>query len=119
MRFILSAAAVAALGLGVLTACQNSTEAVKKETAKVNTAPPVNAAPKPAATPDPADSAPRITLEEAKKDFDAGKAVFIDTRVETQFRQERVKGAINIPVEAVETKYKEIPTGKKIIAYCS
>lgn len=65
------------------------------------------------------DNAPRITLAEAKKDFDAGNAVFVDTRSELQFRQERVKDAINIPAEAMQTKYKDIPTGKKIIAYCS
>ncbi|HEX8638115.1 MAG TPA: rhodanese-like domain-containing protein, partial [Pyrinomonadaceae bacterium] len=68
---------------------------------------------------DHADDAPRIALVDAKKDFDAGTAVFVDTRAEATYRQEHVKGAINMPMEAVETRYREIPTGKKIIAYCS
>ncbi len=83
------------------------------ETAQTNSAP---AATK---TPDPADSAPRISLAEAKQAFDEGNVVFVDTRAEVQYKQEHIKGAINVPAEAMETRYKEIPTGKKIIAYCS
>lgn len=70
-------------------------------------------------TADPADNAPRISLEDAKKDFDNGAAIFVDTRAESQYKQEHIKGAINVPMEAVEMRYKEIPTDKKIIAYCS
>ena len=66
-----------------------------------------------------ADDAPRITLADAKKDFDAGNAVFIDTRTEATYKQEHIKGALNIPVEAAEAKFNEIPKDKKIIAYCS
>lgn len=66
-----------------------------------------------------ADEASRITLEEAKKDFDAGNAVFVDTRAESAFRVEHIKGAINIPAEAFATRYSEVPKDKKIIAYCS
>ena len=97
-----------------LTACQNAAEPVKIERAQTNT----NAATK---TDNHAhtDDAPRITLEEAKKDFDAGKVIFVDTRGENAYKQEHVKGAINMPMETVEARYKEIPTGKKIIAYCS
>ena len=68
---------------------------------------------------DPADNAPRMTLAEAKKEFDAGTATFVDTRAEVQFKTERVKGAVNMPMEAFEMRYKSIPTDKKIIAYCS
>ena len=71
-----------------------------------------------APTPMP-DEVPRISLEDAKKDFDEGKATFVDTRAEVQYKQEHIKGSINVPTEAVETRYKEIPTNKKIIAYCS
>jgi PBP1b-binding outer membrane lipoprotein LpoB len=68
---------------------------------------------------DPSENAPRISLEDAKQEFDAGTAIFVDTRAEVQFQQEHVKGAINLPAEAMALRYKEIPTGKKIIAYCS
>jgi len=66
-----------------------------------------------------ADKVPRITLEDAKKDFDNGTAVIIDSRAESQYKQEHIKGALNIPIGAPDTRYSEIPKGKKIIVYCS
>ncbi len=67
----------------------------------------------------PADEAPRISVDDAKKDFDAGNVIFIDTRAESSFNEEHIKGAINIPSNAFETRYTEVPKDKKIIAYCS
>lgn len=66
-----------------------------------------------------ADQIPRITLEEAKKDYDAGVAVIIDSRPEGSYNQEHIKGSLNIPFGSPETKFSEIPKGKKIIVYCS
>ena len=65
------------------------------------------------------EEAPRISLEDAKKDFDGGKALFIDTRSADQYKAEHIKGAINIPAAEFETRYAEVPQDKKIIAYCS
>lgn len=65
------------------------------------------------------DDAPRISLADAKKDFDAGEVVFVDTRAESSYKTEHIKGAINIPASDFEARYKEIPTDKKIVAYCS
>lgn len=118
MRVILSTVAVLTVALSILTACQqNATtttdaaqkisappEANKNQTAPVNT---------------PKDDAPRISLADAKKDFDAGAAVFVDTRDSAAFKAEHIKDAINISLDVLEAKYKEIPTGKKIIVYCS
>ncbi len=117
MRYIFTMIAVFAVGSGILTACTNNTASppVKTESAKSNT----SSTTVTSKTDDPADDAPRITLADAKKDFDAGNVVFVDTRAEVQYKPEHIKGAINIPVEAAATRYKEIPTGKKIIAYCS
>ena len=41
--------------------------------------------------------AERISLADAKKSFDAGEAVFVDTRGKAFFENEHVKGAINVP----------------------
>ncbi|MCY7345882.1 MAG: rhodanese-like domain-containing protein [Pyrinomonadaceae bacterium] len=114
MKKILSLTAFLAVVLSILTACQSAASPVKIDAVKTE----INAAPKTDAH-GHADDAPRINLTDAKKDFDAGSAVFVDTRAETDFKSEHIKGAINIPMEAVELRYKEIPTGKKIIAYCS
>lgn len=96
--------------LAFLSACQNS----KTATLSTKSTPPANAN-QPA---DPAADVPRITAADAKKDFDAGTAVFVDTRSEYAYNIEHIKGAMSIPMEKFEERYKDIPTGKKIIAYC-
>lgn len=114
MRFNLKILAFLLFGFAVLTACNNVAKPAKIEKAKTNTAT--------ATQTDEhghADGAPRITLEEAKKDFDAGNTVFIDTRGDAQFKIEHIQGAINIPVEFADARYKDIPPDKKIIVYCS
>ena len=63
---------------------------------------------------------PRISLEDAKKDFDAGNAVFIDARGDIQYAQEHITGSISSgKIGPVEENYSGIPKGKKIIVYCS
>ena len=109
MRFILLVITFVTLALSA--ACQRA-ETTKTETKSTPTSSVYQK------TPDPADDVPRITVEDAKKDFDAETAVFVDTRSEYAYNQERIKGAINIPMEKFETSYQTIPTGKKIIAYC-
>lgn len=66
-----------------------------------------------------ADTAPRISLADAKKDFDAGTAVFIDTHAPEQYAQRHITGSINVPANNLEPYVDKIPKGKKIIAYCS
>ena len=63
--------------------------------------------------------APRITLADAKRDFDAGTAVFIDTHMPEQYEQRHIPRAINVPANDMEPYMNKIPKGKKIIAYCS
>ena len=66
-----------------------------------------------------ANEAPRISLADAKKAFDEGTAIFIDTRNSVAYNDERIKGALNFTVSDVEKRIAEIPKDKKIIAYCS
>lgn len=63
--------------------------------------------------------APRITLADAKKDFDAGTALFIDTRGAESYNQEHIAGAINITADDLKANLNKIPKDKKVIAYCS
>ena len=114
MRFSLKIIAVLLFGFAFSIACNNAAKPGKIEPANTNTA----TAPR-ADEHGRTDAAPRITLDEAKKDFDDGNAIFIDTRGEGSFKNEHIKGAINLPVEFAEMRYKEIPTDKKIIVYCS
>jgi len=117
MRYYISLTAILLIGISIFTACEksaptaNTAKNVSAETAKTNSVAP--------ASEDPLEAMPRISLADAKKAFDEGNAVFVDTRAEVQYQQEHVKGAISIPAEAFLTRYSEVPKGKKIIAYCS
>lgn len=68
---------------------------------------------------DDGHDAPRISLADAKKDFDAKTAVFIDTHSPDQYAQRHIPGSINVPANDMEPYLNKIPKGKKIIAYCS
>ena len=121
MRLVLSFMMISIMSFAMQT-CSKSGMTAKSDSksstassgaAAVNT----NAAtPAPTAVP---DDAPRISLEDAKKDFDKGNVVFIDTRGEESYKVEHIKGSLNIPLGSIEDHYKELPKDKKIIAYCS
>ena len=115
MKKILSLSALLAIALLISTACQK-TSTISADNTKANNV--ANVAPK-ADDHGHADDAPRIVLADAKTDFDAGNAIFVDTRPKPTYDTEHIKGAINMTTNDVEARYKEIPTGKKIIAYCS
>ncbi len=120
MKKILSLSAFLTITLFVAVACQTASTTnttVSNNGNKANQKP-ANSAPK-AHDEEHADDAPRINLADAKKDFDAGNVVFVDTRAQVSYNMEHITGALNMPMEAFETRYKEIPTDKKIIAYCS
>lgn len=121
MRFILATFAVSVFGFGVLTGCQNAAAPIRIDSAQTASAanPAAKTENSAAKTDEHTDDAPRISLADAKKDFDAGSTVFIDTRAANSYKTEHIKGALNMPAEVFEAKYKEIPTGKKIVAYCS
>lgn len=122
MRFILSFLLFAVFGFAQQSCNKESaTAANKPEIAKTNTNSGAATATSPTAAETAAvpEEAPRISLEDAKKSFDAGDVVFVDTRAEVAYKTEHIKGALNIPAEAFQTRYTEVPKNKKIIAYCS
>jgi hypothetical protein len=65
------------------------------------------------------DDAPRISLADAKKDYDGGTAIIMDVRNEEAYKQEHIKGAINLNQGVNDERLQKVPKGKKIIAYCS
>lgn len=126
MRFKLSILLIAVFATALFTACQNASVESKPETANqvpAVTYTPTNTAPvtstNTVAPVAPTDGAPRISLEDAKKAYDKGGVLFIDTRADSAYKTEHIKGAINIPVETIENRYKDVPKDKKVIAYCS
>lgn len=121
MRYNATILVIAVFAIGLFTACEKSSVASQPETA--NQIPAVTVTPtnmtNTTAPVAPTDGAPRISLEDAKKDYDKGNVLFIDTRAQSAYEIEHIKGAINIPVETIENRYKDVPKNKKVIAYCS
>ena len=68
---------------------------------------------------DPAAEAPRISVADAKKAVDAGKAVLVDVRSAMNYQQEHAKGAISLPTHEVAARASELPKDKQIITYCT
>ncbi len=119
MRFILIFAAFTAFGFAQQNCSRGEMESAVSSNSKPTAtaaSPAQNTVPPTSATP---EEARRITLADAKKDFDAKNVVFVDTRGEASYKNEHIKGAINIPADAFQTRYTEVPKNKKIIAYCS
>lgn len=61
----------------------------------------------------------RISQEDAVKLHAANRAVFIDVRSNEQFSLGHIKGAMSIPGSQLVSRFKEVPPGKTIIAYCA
>ena len=112
-----------AVGLAALLGCEQNSATANLTAA----ATPVAASPAPETTPEPKGESkykgpadvPRISVEDAKKAFDAGTAVFVDSRAEAAYKVEHIKGALNIPNGADAEKFSALPKGKKVIVYCS
>lgn len=72
-----------------------------------------------AAVANPATEAPRISVADAKKAIDAGKAVLVDVRSAVSYQQEHAKGAISLPTHEIAARLSELPKDKQIITYCT
>lgn len=61
-----------------------------------------------------------ISYEEAVELYDKGQAIIIDVRTPEEFSQSHVQGAINIPVNEIVERIKDVEKNKNkvIIVYC-
>lgn len=113
MRFINLASIAIVLGIGLLAGCasKDSTVSQAQRSSGQASQPP---APAPSA-----DTARRITAEDAHKLFENGDVLVIDVRTEVAYKESRIKGAILIPVNEVAAKANELPRDKTIVTYCT
>jgi|SRR5947209_3600290 len=67
----------------------------------------------------PSDNVRRVTLVELRDALDKGTTIVVDTRDPASYKSSHIKGSINIPLNDVANRIKELPRDKMIVAYCS
>ena len=68
------------------------------------------------------DGVPRITNETLKAKIEKGEDIIIlDVRAGMSYNDSsiKIKGALRIPPNEIEARYKELPMDKEIITYCT
>jgi len=61
----------------------------------------------------------RITPAELRQLLRRRKAVIVDVRSLETYKAGHIKGALSIPIDQVETRFRELPRNKLIATYCS
>ena len=64
------------------------------------------------------DGDEELPREDVERLVQRGKAVLVDVRPALEFEHGHVEGALSIPIEELETRLKELPRNKRIVAYC-
>jgi 3-mercaptopyruvate sulfurtransferase SseA len=61
----------------------------------------------------------RISVQDAKTAYDAGTAVFVDSRSIDSYNTGHIPGALSIPEDEIETRFTELNPNDWIITYCT
>ena len=67
----------------------------------------------------PIDLAKQISRDEAIKLVKTKKAIWVDVRPKEAFDSGHIKGAYNVPLGEIVSRFKELPPNKEIITYCA
>ena len=67
----------------------------------------------------PADNARRIGVEELHKLWLANDVFIIDTRADSAYKQEHIKGSVSMPTGTLLDHLADLPPNKLIAAYCT
>ena len=60
-----------------------------------------------------------VPFEQAKNMIESNNVYLIDVRTNNEFEFMHIKGAVNIPVDELNSRYSEIPEGSNIMIYCA
>jgi hypothetical protein len=71
------------------------------------------------AIPNSEDAVPRIRIEDAKTDFDAQTAIFIDVRGTDNYNLVHIPGALELSIDQYETGLSDVDRDALIITYCT
>lgn len=61
----------------------------------------------------------RISPEDAKRAYDQGAAIFLDVRSVEEYNQERIRGALSIPLLELPERLGELDPNIWYITYCT
>jgi 3-mercaptopyruvate sulfurtransferase SseA len=111
MRFITLASLAFLVAIGGLVAC-NSNETLLSQSPKTSPTPQQKVAP-------PVDDARRITVAEFHGLWQKGDVLVIDTRDQSAYEVEHIKGSISMPTGTLSARIDELPRNKMIVAYCT
>lgn len=67
----------------------------------------------------PYPDVPRIPVAEARERLDNGTAVIVDVRSPQQYAEAHVPDALSIPLDEIQSRYRELPADAEIITYCT
>jgi 3-mercaptopyruvate sulfurtransferase SseA len=115
MKLMLLIATASALAISLACAAETGNGNIAANAPRSNAAVPT---PDLARTATPHESE-RISLADAKKAFDENSAVFVDVRSPDAYKEEHIRGALNVPLAELDANVGKFPKGKKIIVYCS
>jgi hypothetical protein len=61
----------------------------------------------------------RISVNDAKTALDNQSALFVDVRDAGTYGSSHIKGAVNIPLDELDSRLSELPKDRWIITYCT
>ncbi len=67
----------------------------------------------------PYPEVPRVSLVDAKAQYDANTAIFVDVRSTDEYETSRIPGAVSLPLDELQANYQELPTDALIFLYCT
>ena len=69
------------------------------------------------AAPTSTDQVHRTPLEEARRSFDRGSAIFVDVRGNEEYQEAHIRGALNIPLSGPSEEYFSLPRDRDVILH--
>ncbi len=67
----------------------------------------------------PYPEVPRISVTEAKAQYDAGTVLIVDVRSQGEYDTAHVRNALSLPLADLDARYQELPKDTQIITYCT
>ncbi|MCF8010684.1 MAG: FAD-dependent oxidoreductase [Clostridiales bacterium] len=59
-----------------------------------------------------------VYWEDIHEKFNENEYVLLDVRTEDEYEESHIEGSVNIPVDNIRERIKEIPADKKLLIYC-